>query len=235
MSYCVNCGVELAESEKHCPLCGVEVFNPAKPWQEQTVRPYPQRLETIVQRIDRRYLAGLISMLLLIPLCITVLINLLTEGAITWSVYVIGGIALLFCSAPLPCFFKKPRPILCVSINVAVLLLFLWTIDWMHPGANWFWPFACPLTLTAAVFLLAILFLFRTRVRRLLTRTATVLFAIGAFLVCLEVLLNLYLLRSPIPTWSCFPLIPCWVLAGVLLLVRSRTRLLEEIHRRLFT
>ena len=28
MSYCVNCGVELAPSEKNCPLCGTPVINP---------------------------------------------------------------------------------------------------------------------------------------------------------------------------------------------------------------
>ena len=31
MSYCVNCGVELARCEKKCPLCGVEAVNPASP------------------------------------------------------------------------------------------------------------------------------------------------------------------------------------------------------------
>ena len=39
MSYCVNCGVELAPSEKRCPLCGVEVVNPAKPWTEPEALP----------------------------------------------------------------------------------------------------------------------------------------------------------------------------------------------------
>ena len=26
--YCINCGVKLADTEKKCPLCGVEVFHP---------------------------------------------------------------------------------------------------------------------------------------------------------------------------------------------------------------
>ena len=28
MSYCVNCGVKLAKSEKKCPLCNTKVINP---------------------------------------------------------------------------------------------------------------------------------------------------------------------------------------------------------------
>ena len=32
MSYCVNCGVELADSERRCPLCHTEVHNPRQPY-----------------------------------------------------------------------------------------------------------------------------------------------------------------------------------------------------------
>ena len=28
MSYCVNCGVKLKQSEKVCPLCNTKVINP---------------------------------------------------------------------------------------------------------------------------------------------------------------------------------------------------------------
>ena len=28
MSYCVNCGVKLASSERKCPLCNTVVYNP---------------------------------------------------------------------------------------------------------------------------------------------------------------------------------------------------------------
>ena len=30
MSYCVNCGVKLKNSEKKCPLCNTKVINPNK-------------------------------------------------------------------------------------------------------------------------------------------------------------------------------------------------------------
>ena len=31
MSYCVHCGVELADCEPKCPLCGTEVLDPKAP------------------------------------------------------------------------------------------------------------------------------------------------------------------------------------------------------------
>ena len=96
MSYCVNCGVELADSETRCPLCGVEVVTPVKPWVEPKTPPYPERLERIMSRIDRRFFAGLLGVILLIPVCITLLIDLLANNGVTWSAYVVGGITVFF-------------------------------------------------------------------------------------------------------------------------------------------
>ena len=66
MSYCVNCGVELEKSEQRCPLCGVEVINPAEPFDFTDVRPYPKHVERLNARIDRRYTATFLSLLLLV-------------------------------------------------------------------------------------------------------------------------------------------------------------------------
>lgn len=38
--YCIKCGVELADSEKVCPLCGTRVFHPDLPG-GQGETPYP--------------------------------------------------------------------------------------------------------------------------------------------------------------------------------------------------
>ena len=42
MSYCVHCGVELADSEKRCPLCHTRVVDPASPDAGQGRPPYPR-------------------------------------------------------------------------------------------------------------------------------------------------------------------------------------------------
>ena len=38
--YCIKCGVELADSERVCPLCGTRVFHPDLPC-GQGEPPYP--------------------------------------------------------------------------------------------------------------------------------------------------------------------------------------------------
>ena len=42
--YCIKCGVELADSEERCPLCGTKVYNP-EIVRELEDPPYPQNIE----------------------------------------------------------------------------------------------------------------------------------------------------------------------------------------------
>ena len=53
MSYCVNCGVELCDSAKECPLCNTPVINPRKPGQGQGISPFPEekgQVETVKRK-----------------------------------------------------------------------------------------------------------------------------------------------------------------------------------------
>ncbi|MEG1385319.1 MAG: hypothetical protein RSD08_08485, partial [Oscillospiraceae bacterium] len=76
MSYCVNCGVELAESEKRCPLCNTEVINPSKPEHRVREYPYPKRVETLSRQIDKRFLVWIAGMIMLIPTIVTLFCDL---------------------------------------------------------------------------------------------------------------------------------------------------------------
>ena len=74
MSYCVNCGVELADSEKRCPLCDTEVINPRKPWREPEDFPYPRHLEPVRERANRVFFASVASLILCVPAAVTLLV-----------------------------------------------------------------------------------------------------------------------------------------------------------------
>ena len=84
MSYCVNCGVELADSEKYCPLCHTEVINPRSPYKEPSEFPYPRQIERIASHIDRRFFASISTFILLLPAFITILCDLLTDASLNW-------------------------------------------------------------------------------------------------------------------------------------------------------
>ena len=49
--YCIKCGVELADSEKVCPLCGTRVFHPDLP-QAQGEPPYPPQAQARPEEVS---------------------------------------------------------------------------------------------------------------------------------------------------------------------------------------
>lgn len=234
MSYCVNCGVELEKSEKYCPLCSVEVLNPKAPWEDPIERPYPRYLETFVNRIDKRYFATLAGLILMIPMLITILLDILDGGGLTWSAYIVGAMALIFIFVVLPFYFKRYHTVLFLSANCAAVLLYLLFIERTN-GGHWFVGLGLPITVAAslAIIILALLFTKSSRMT-LLKKSAGILFATGLFVLVVEVIVRL---NAPVPfdlRWSFYALIPCAILGAAALILEHRKNFKEEVRRRLF-
>jgi hypothetical protein len=230
----VNCGVELGKSEKHCPLCSVEVLNPKAPWQEPKDRPYPGYLETLVNRIDRRYFATLAALILMIPIMITILLDILDGSGLNWSAYIVGAMALVFIFVVLPFYFKRYHTVIFLSANCTAVLLYLLFIERAN-GGSWFVGFGLPITVAAsiAIIILALLFT-KSRRMTLLKKVAGILFAVGLFVLVMETIIRL---NEQVPftlKWSFYALIPCAVLGAACLILEHRKNFKEEIRRRLF-
>ena len=111
MSYCVNCGVELDDSAKKCALCGAPVLNPYLDEPEEALPPpYPDRL-ALPEGTNRRYIAFLVSMVLLIPNLICGVANLLILDSGVWSAYIVSSSLLFWVFFIVPFLMEKPRPL----------------------------------------------------------------------------------------------------------------------------
>lgn len=235
MSYCVNCGVELQKSEPRCPLCGTEVVNPNEPREEKPARPYPSHVEHLDKRVDRRYIASFISLLLLIPLFTVMLANILVSAKLTWSFYVLGGELVLFTVFLLPMIARMPKVLYVVidAAAVGVLLLLIQVIaqgDW-----GWLLLLGLPITGLAALASWFISWLASAKCRLpLLVRGTFGLACVGLLVVAIEFFIGLYNHRISWPTWSLYVLFPCLVLASSLLLLNRRARVKEEIRKRFY-
>jgi hypothetical protein len=225
--------VELADSEKRCPLCHVEVVNPRKPWTELEERPYPRHMDTIMKRIDRRYFATLAGLLLTIPCILTLLLDIIPGGRLTWSAYVIGAVALVYIFVLLPFYFKKYHPVLFLSADCSAVLLYLLFIERMN-GGGWFLGLGLPLTATVSACVILIALLFAGKQTSMLVKTGVVLIVIGLFVVCTEIIIHLYMNTAVKPVWSLYALIPCIVLGAAALVLEHRQNFKERIRRRLF-
>ena len=234
MSYCVHCGVELAASEKECPLCQTEVINPRSPWEPPVRTPYPRRFEAMSAQIDRRFFATIAGVLLLIPLLITVFCDLATGGGVSWSLYVAGGLTLGFIWFLFPFFFKKYAPVSFSVVNCAASILYLALVNHLM-GGNWFFSRGLPIALAASLLLVVQVFIFSQKKQTgLLPVLAWALLCVGLFVVAVDLILKNAEGIPFTPSWSVYAFVPCILLSIVASVLERRKDLKERIRRRLF-
>lgn len=237
MSYCVNCGVELAKSEKSCPLCGVEAINPADPWKEPVSRPYPATLERVMRGVDRQYFALLIMLLLAIPLSVCVIVDLLLVQALTWSSYVVVAGAVIIATVLLPIGVGIGSPWRNLCIDALAILALLWLIDvkTSSEGREWFIPIALPIVLTFCAFASIVTIYFKMRRNKsILVSIALMLICAGLYACCIELILRLGQGAPAALSWSLYVLLPCVLSGGAFMLINRRNKWKEAVRKRLF-
>ncbi len=235
MSYCVNCGVELAKSEQNCPLCGTEVVNPLDPWKEPKAHPYPAYFETVVRGVDRRYFAFLMALVLMIPVLICILIDVFAIPSTGWSLYVAGAVLLLMTVVLVPVIARVQRPVLFLMLDLLVLAAYLYLIDSRAIGESWFMSLALPLVLAVGLAILAVIVYYQLRKKRgILISFAVFLFAIGGLNVMINIIINAYLDINPPLEWAWYVLIPSLLLGFAALLIDKQRKWKEKVKKRLF-
>ncbi|HBN55604.1 MAG TPA: hypothetical protein DD414_02415 [Lachnospiraceae bacterium] len=146
--------------------------------------------------------------------------------------YVIGGCVLLwiFC---LPVFFAKVNVYASIVLDGIGIALYFGMIAWRHPGNGWYMALALPLTgLAAAMILLFVAGIRRIRLS-ILSSSVLVLGEAAVFMVAVELLIRSFRQLPPGITWSAVVLTCCVIIDAALLTVIRRSRLREEVRRRM--
>ena len=138
--YCIKCGVELADSEKVCPLCGTRVFHPDLP-RAQGEPPYPPQAQARPEEVSHTGALFVLTVLLALPAVLSILCDWRVNGRIVWSGYSVGGAALLYVMVVLPLWFRRPNPVIFVPVDFAAIGLYLLYINFAT-GGHWFLTFA---------------------------------------------------------------------------------------------
>ena len=229
MSYCVNCGVKLASSEKKCPLCNTVVYNPNI--KEDTYRPnYSDKIEKI-KSINLRYIVKLSVIVLLILGIISVFCDLIITKSITWSIYVICSI--LYLSCHLSFIMKK-------GIKIPMLLelvgseLFLLVITYLNDGLLWYKYLAMPFIFILWLYVVLCIYLVKRKTKSLLRRIAICLMFSSITLIIIEILIDLYLRGVISLSWSIYAMLPISIISTLILILSFNRKLLDEIKQRVF-
>ena len=229
--YCINCGVKLADTEKRCPLCGIEAFHPESPREE--VRPLYPRHRYPAPQVNSRAAQIVMTTLGLIALLTTLFIDLQINSTVTWSGFVIGALLVGYVLLILPFWFRRPNPVVFVPCDFAAIGLYLLYIN-CKTGGSWFLRFAFPVTgyvglvVTAAVVLLKYL-----RCGRLYIIGGS-LVALGVFMPLMEFLIYTTFDRPRFVAWSIYPLMALVLLGGMLIFLGIFRPARETMERKFF-
>ena len=230
--YCIKCGVELADSEKVCPLCGTRVFHPDLPLPEGEA-PYPPDARRRTEEFNRSGLLFILTMLALVPAVICLLCDWRVSGHIVWSGYAAGGILLAYILAVLPLWFRRPNPVIFVPVDFAAILAYLLYID-LATGGRWFLSFAFPAVGALGLLVSAMVALLRYLPGAHLYIFGGALIIAGGLAVLTEFLINLTFRVHQTFFWSLYPL-AAGVLLGVMLLIIAVCKpLRRSLHRKFF-
>ena len=230
--YCVKCGVELADSEKSCPLCGTKVICPDGMERKIVDSPYPPHHGKVTEGISRSGLMFVLSFILLVPNVICLICDYNLNGSFEWSGYVLGASLLIYVCFALPLWFKKPNPVIFTPISFLAIGLYLLYVNLMTSG-NWFMPIAFPITLGTALIITAAVTLLRYTPRGILFiyGGATILF--GVLSVFIELFLHISY-DMKMFRWSLYPFTGLSLMGLMLIIIGICRPLCESLKRKLF-
>lgn len=230
--YCIKCGVELADSEKKCPLCGTVVFNPelSRPDGEPQ---YPRMPAAQPEKVNHSGIMFVVTMLFLLPIVTTLLCDWQINGEIIWSGYAVGAVILLYTLVVLPLWFRHPNPVIFIPIDFAMTALYLLYIN-CATGGHWFLSFALPVTATAGLILTAAVTLLKYMRKGYLFIFGGTIILSGAYTVLVEFLLNLNFHVHDEFIWSFYPFSVSFILGVMLIVIGICRPLRESLHKKFF-
>ena len=229
--FCIKCGVELADTEKSCPLCGTTVYHPDLVQKEVAPNYPPYRRPH--SRINRRGVLFLITVCCVMLAIQLLVLEISVFDQLSWSLYAVGGLILAYIIMLLPMWFSRPNPVIFVPCDFAAAILYLLFIN-EFTGGNWFLTFALPIAFWAAVIVTAIITLSRYIGRGYFFIFGGASVLTGAFVVMIEILLHLTFAPPKFYFWSVYPLIGFTLLGIALIIIGICRPLRESIAKKIF-
>ena len=183
MSYCVNCGVELDKSAHKCALCDTPVYNPKEKSEEATL-PFSHTPDIPVG-IKQKFIALVVSFILLIPNIVCMFINLFVNPESLWFIFVASSSFLCWILFVFPFFTKKLHPYLMWGFDTLAVALYTLVFYANDPSdAKWYFSIAIPIIAIISSSVLYFTFWYRKRKRHW---TSKVLHVFVDLVICLSV------------------------------------------------
>ena len=229
--YCANCGVQLSEGQKYCPVCNTRAYHPDIP--ESNASPaYPNK-EFQSEEFNRRGLLFVITILWFLLFSLLMIFELAWHATVTWSGIAAGGVLLAYILLVLPFWFKHAPPIIFLASDFAAVLLYLLYID-LQGGASWFLSFAFPVAGVLGIICCTVVTLCYYVRRGYLYIFGGALIGLGAWTSLIEFLVwYTFGVVSPV-FWSACSFATLFVIGMLLIVIAIVKPLKESLKKKFF-
>ena len=229
MSYCVNCGVKLKNSEKKCPLCNTRVINPNK--MDALYEPvYSNKVENF-KRINYKYLSKIIILILTITSFLILLLDYVSSRTITWSLYVVASI--LYLGTHLS-FAVIKNIYISLIIHLVSTELFIFLIAYMTNGMHWYLYLVLPFIFILWLYVILVTYLFKRKKGEFLKKLSLGLLFSGLTVIAVEACIDLFSFNFINYTWSFYAALPITIISSFTFIVSYNKRIVDEIRQRMF-
>ena len=199
MTLCVNCGVELDNGLKICPLCGKDPGSREE--QENKSDNYPSAIIQLQKKENRRYLWELSGIIAFSGIAVCTIIDLIITRSLRWSLLSDVSIAEAWVILTLYQFIYK-RALIMVTTLMLTILAALFCIDLISTGREWFFPLGLPATVAVFVAVSLVIFLHKVAHLKGLNIIAAALMVFSGLCIVAEVILDEYLHGRVNIRWS---------------------------------
>lgn len=221
MNLCSNCGVELEENLKQCPLCGK---NPGDPVSRSagTVS-YPSDIIHLHKRETRRHIWELTGIIAFSGIAVCTIVDLVIGKGIKWSLF--ADVSIISAWSFLTCILLKFRkPWMLITVLSATVLFMLLMFDLISAKAPWFIQLGLPLTL-AVVFFVSVVVIFYQYARfKGFNILAIIFMSVAGFCIITEIITDRYITGNADVRWSLIAAVSILPIALVLLFVHYRMK-----------
>jgi hypothetical protein len=232
MSYCVNCGVELGESEKKCVLCNCEVVNPKQKSAGAYVSPYPVKTDDITTKENRKFYAILLSALFALPSIICFFLNILYFKEIFWSIYVISVFFFIWVCTVIPILLKKLNVMVYLFFDYLSLIMLVFIIENFFFDYGWFLPLAFPMLTSLLGFTVIMAILIQKHKIHGFQIPGMILILSGFLCAVIDFFLSMHFENAFRISWSIFTMVPTIIVALIFFIIEKNDNIKEELIKR---
>lgn len=229
MSYCVNCGVKLKNSEKKCPLCNTKVINPNK-MNIEYEPVYSNKIENF-KRINYKYLSKIVILILMITSFLILLLDYVSSGTITWSLYVVASI--LYLGTHLS-FAVLKNIYISLIIHLVSTELFMLFIAYMTHGMHWYLYLILPFIFIVWIYIMLVTYLIKRKKGDFLKKLSLGLLFSGLTVIAVEACIDLFRFNFINYNWSFYAALPITIISTITFILSYNKRIVDEIRQRMF-